>query len=328
MRLRSLSQTKLALGGDITLGIVTDMSSNESTQLFAILWRQVYIFERRFSRFLPMSELSVFNSSAGLKTNITPNFIDLLTSAKQLGVETNGLYNPFILPALQRSGYIASAMSGYETDPQTDYSKRVVVSIDNLTIGDTWALIPYASALDLGGCGKGYLADQLGKTLKNHSIVGYWLSLGGDVATMGHDENGDRITLNIQDANNLEETTDWIVDCPAEYAAVATSGTFQRKGQDVKKDWHHIIDPTTLQPAVTDIRLATVCAGTALRADVLASCAVILGSKKAPDFLKKQGALSVLLQCIDNEGETFEKQIGTRIMKNSSLVHKTVIDHA
>lgn len=301
----------------MTLAIVTDVSVSAADTLFGELWRQVYRFERQFSRFLPQSELSVFNRSTGLKTPVSPEFQQLLLSARLLGQETGGLYNPFILPALQRAGYKKSAVSGYKGDVQADYSDRRVVDVDHLIIGDDWAEISYGTALDIGGCGKGYLADQLGETLKNQPVQGYWLSLGGDIVTMGRDENDKQLILAIQDAENLETLSEWIVTCPPEHAAVATSGTYRRKGQDFIKDWHHIIDPFTLEPAVTDIRLATVCAATALRADVLASCAVILGSKKAPAFLKKHGAVATLLQCVNDKGANFEKVFGERITKGS-----------
>jgi len=313
MHIRAMSQTKLALGGKISLGIVTELSVKEVENLYTELWRHVYNFEKQFSRFLPMSELSIFNRSAGLKTPVSSEFRALLTTAKSLGTKTGGLYNPFILPALQRAGYIASAMVSYENDPQEDYSTKQVVGINQLTVGDYWASIPHGTVLDMGGCGKGYLADQLGRVLQESSVRGYWLSLGGDVATMGYDENGASLTINIQNASQLDSVLNQIITCPAEPAAVATSGTFKRKEQGVGEGWHHIIDPTTLKPAITDIRLATVCAETAVEADVLASCAIILGSRKATGFLKKRGVVAALLQCIDKQGQSFERQFGQRI---------------
>ncbi len=327
MHLRELSQTKQALGGTIELAVVTHASPKESERLFNTLWRQVFMFEKQFSRFLPMSELSAFNRSAGLKTFITPEFRDLLIKARELGISTGGLYNPFILPALQRAGYTQSAALGYEADPQEDHSRKRVVGVESLNIGDEWALIPYGTAIDMGGCGKGYLADRLGETLHNNRVVGYWLSLGGDVATFGSDAEGNNITLNIQNADNLDDVAGWILHCPRQHAAAATSGTFRRKAQASGK-WHHIIDPKTLRPAVTDVRLATVCASTALEADVLASCAVILGSKKAPAFLKKHGAKAVLLQCMDDNGVTFEKKFGPSIKRSYAKRAEEVLRNA
>ncbi len=327
MRLKQILQTRLALGGDITLAVVTDMDPVNIDKLFSHLWRQVFMFERRFSRFLPMSELSMFNRSTGLKTPITPEFRELLLRAQEYSLETGGLYNPFITPALQKIGYLKSALLGHERDTQLDYRDRRIVDVNCLAIGEDWAQIPYKTAIDLGGCGKGYLADKLGQILRSYNVHGYWLSLGGDIATMGLNENGDKITVDIQNANNLNATTDWVIECPAEHFSIATSGTFRRVGQDNKQGWHHIIDPATEESAVTDIRLATICAETALKADILASCAIILGSELAPAFLKKHGIKSALLQCIDENGVSFERRVGTLIHHMNSY-HSREIVHA
>lgn len=313
MRLRELSQTKLALGGNVTIAMVTAMPIDEGDKIFEVLWRQVFTFERQFSRFTPKSELTLFNRLQGVRTNISTEFKDLLTHTKKLSLETDGLFNPFILPLLQKAGYMKSAMPGFENDAKIDYTGRRLVGVEKLEIGDDWATIPYGTAIDMGGIGKGYLADQLCRTLDGLPIQGYWMSLGGDVATSGKDANGNNLSLNIQSAKNLDEKSVWIVDCPIKYSAAATSGTFRRKNQFSNKSWHHIINPLTLEPVVTDVRLATVCADTATRADVLASCAVILGSKKAPNFLKKHGIKSALLQCVDDNGVAFEVKFGPRI---------------
>jgi thiamine biosynthesis lipoprotein len=317
MRLNYYSQTKLALGSDVTLEFVANFLSPHAESVFVGLWRQVYSFERQFSRFLPASELSMFNRAAGLKTPINPEFKALLLSAQTIGQKTNGLYNPFILPALQRAGYKQSAVPGYEADAVDDYSRKAVVTIDKLVVGKDWASIPHGTAIDVGGCGKGYLADQLRQALDSPGIKGYRLSLGGDIATAGQDQAGKNWLINIQDASSLAGESDWVIDCPPTDFAVATSGTFRRKNQS-GTSWHHIIDPIILKPAITDVRLATVCAKTALEADVLASCAVLLGSQKAPAFLKRHGVKAALLQCQDGSG-IFEKQFG-RPMKQLNKV--------
>ena len=316
MRLVQYSQTKIALGGDITLTIVSGNSATELNKLFTVLWHYIYVFERSFSRFVPISELSLFNRSAGLQTSITSEFKQLLMAAKDIGNQTGGLYNPFILPALQRAGYKKSAVPGYEMDAVDDYSHRRVEPVDQLKIGDTWASVPPNTAIDMGGCGKGYLADKLGQLLVGSGFTNYRLSLGGDIVTLGSDENGQNWKINIQDANNLRGQVDWVIRCPTEHFAIATSGTFRRQGQTIDRAWHHIIDPITLQPAKTDIRLATVCADTALVADVLASCAVIIGSQDGMVFLKKQRARATLLQGQDETG-VLKKHFGRYIIKES-----------
>ncbi len=286
----------MALGSNVDINIVTSTPTKEMDALFSDLWIAIFNFEKRFSRFLPDSELSAFNRSAGIKQQISPEFRDLLLTAKSLSQKTGGLYNPFILPALQRAGYMHSAVPGYEGDAVDDFSNNQVVAHDQLEVGDTWARIPYGTALDMGGCGKGYLADELRPLLNVPGILGYWVSMGGDVMTYGHDAEGKTWKIDVQSAVDTSKASDWYIECPSSHFAIATSGTFRRPSQSAKKDWHHIIDPRTLQSAETDVRLATICMDSSVQADVVASCAVILGSKKAGAFLKQQNVDAYMLQ--------------------------------
>lgn len=308
------SETNTALGGPVTLSLATDMPKKDVSILLSQLWKEVYLFERRFSRFLPQSELSIFNRKAGLRVSLSPEFRDLLKAVRHMAIRTNGLFNPFILPALQRAGYIQSASPGYEHDTQEDYSDRQVVAADQLTVGDTWASIPHGTAIDLGGCGKGFLLDILDTIVKRHDIQGYWLSLAGDIVVWGRDASGDQMRISVQSALDISGVSDWVVLCPDTGLSVATSGTFQRRNQARQRRWHHIIDPSTLLPAESDILLATVCARTGMDADVLASCAVALGSKNATTFLKRQRASSALIQYKIPDGSIHEKRFGPLII--------------
>lgn len=296
MSLKEYRQSKQALGGDVTLAFISE--DEDAAQIMQELWLRVYTFEKRFSRFLPGSELSVFNRSAGLRAYITPEFKALLSRAKELSVQTQGLYNPFILPALQRAGYVRSAAPGYEDDEQEDHSHKTVVAIDRLQIGTDFATIPYGTALDFGGCGKGYLAEQLGHFLRESGAKGYWLSLGGDIAVFGKDENGNPMRIAVQDARKLDDSLPVYAESSDTHPyALATSGVFRRKNQqDNGGTWHHIINPKTQEPAKTDILLATICCRDAALADVLASCAIIEGSKQAGKMLKANGADGWLIQ--------------------------------
>ncbi|MBW4062117.1 FAD:protein FMN transferase [Candidatus Saccharibacteria bacterium] len=286
-------QETVALGSKTGLSIVSTAPKVKIEALYHTLWREIFLFERRFSRFLPASELSIFNRNAGTKQVISPEFQAVLVAARDISQETAGLYNPFILPALQSAGYVNSRVPGHETNPVDDHSGKTVVPVKNLEIGDGWARIPFATAVDLGGCGKGYLADLLRERLPD-IISGYWLSFGGDIAVGGRNEQNQPWTVLIQSAADPAKNIASLK--PDGTSGVATSGINIHTGIKAGEVWHHIIDPRTLRPAKTDILLATVSDKSALRADVLASCAVILGGGQAMEFLKQHQADAAVLQ--------------------------------
>lgn len=313
MRLIEVADSQHVLGGSATIGLVLKDGA-PVRKIQNTLWRTVLQFEKQFSRFLPSSELSLFNATAGMKTPVSDEFATILKTAQQLAKQTEGLFNPFILPALQRTGYINSAAEGYQGDPAPDYSSRRVVESSKLELGDGWARIPYGTAIDVGGFGKGYAADMLGAIAREQGAVGYWIELSGDIATYGHDAEGKPITVAVQAADSSAETN-YLVVCPEEPFAVATSGTFKRTTHAKTMKSHHIIDPRTSMPAETDMLLATICAPSALIADVFASCALIVGSHQAPEWLKLHGNNEHLLQLQDGSGVAMG-HCGTHITVN------------
>ena len=239
--------------------------------------------------------MSIFNRQAGTWQTITPEFYDLLYTAKRLAADTDQLFNPFILPALQTAGYTKSFLPGHESDPHDDFSGRSVVPVSQLQLEGQQACIPYGTALDLGGLGKGYLLESLTGRLGD-GLSGYWVSLGGDILCAGLTAKQQPWQVRVQSAASADQDIG-VITMPIQPSAVATSGTTLRQGRTATgKPWHHIIDPRTLKPAETDISLASVCHSSATYADVLASCAVIVGSRRAPGLMQSFGIQQLIVQ--------------------------------
>ena len=99
-----LQERRRALGSDAILTVTGDDTASIQMQ-FALLWRQVDVFESRFSRFIGTSELVHFNQAAGTSFPCSPEFIDILKAAKRWSQATGGVFNPFVLPVLEAAGY-------------------------------------------------------------------------------------------------------------------------------------------------------------------------------------------------------------------------------
>lgn len=285
-----------ALGSQAVITLVA-AAGTDTVPIFQELWDQVTSFEQRFSRFLPTSELTTLNQSAGQKVVVGPQMRALLAVCQKLARQTDGLFNPFILPALQQAGYAGSWPTPGQVLPELDYHDRQPATIDQLELGKTWAKIPANSALDFGGIGKGYLLDQLGDYLQQQGITNYWLSLGGDILCCGYDLDHKPWSVGIQHATKTTQTIAEISNHDGQTLAIATSGVTKRQGKHQNQSWHHIINPSTGKSAKTDILTATVTAPQATQADVLAKCLVIAGSKQAISYINKDQTM--YLQLID-----------------------------
>ncbi len=292
-------QKQIGLGSNLEISIVSKLPKIKINLIYAKLWKRIYSFERQFSRFIPSSELSLFNKQAGTKTYISPEFKDILIVAKDYGLKTNGLFNPFILPVLQRAGYLHSMLTGYQEDIVDDYRDRTLVNIAKLSIGDEWALIPYGTALDLGGLGKGYLADRLADYL-DPLVDSYWISLGGDIVFKGHNSDDKNWTIDIANAQDLSNNLAFYKSKTRARKAIATSSVGSRK----ITNGHHIIDPRTLKPSDSDVIMSTIVSNKCVASDILASCCLILGSLQSKSFLKQNSISDAILQISNNNHTT------------------------
>jgi thiamine biosynthesis lipoprotein len=133
------------------------------------------------------------------------------------------------------------------------------------------ALAPGA-AIDLGGIAKGALADLLIDELGDNAVC----NLGGDLRLRGAGPEGDGWHIGLCDGTVVALRD----------GAVCSSGITKRRwGHSM----HHLIDPRTGMPAKTDLAEVSVVTDCALRGEVYAKTAVLLGAAKGVAFLEARG---------------------------------------
>jgi thiamine biosynthesis lipoprotein len=304
--MQNYQKTFRALGSETVLTVVAQ-SQTEAELVFVKLIDYITAFEERFSRFKVTSELSSVNAAAGEKTTVSGEFMALLKVSIELSRETEGLFNPFILPKLQEAGYRDSWQEADKKGEAPVYEGRAMATVENFELGGDWVRLPSNTALDFGGIGKGYLLARLVESVPP-TQAGYWFSLGGDIAMGGHDVAGKAWEIGVAHALAAERRVGKFINDKGRGLAVATSGVTKRKGIRDGKAWHHLIDPRSGEPAETDLLTVTVSSDDPVRADVLAKCAVIIGSKTAWEFLEAHGVKETILQRMsDNEIEVIHK---------------------
>jgi thiamine biosynthesis lipoprotein len=273
----------------------------DAENIFRQLWNVTNDFEDRFSRFKAESELSKFNHHAGSVVQVSQDFLDLLLVSQDMQHKTNNIFNPFILPALQRAGYIGSWPTPETFGVDQNYQNRLhTTAVNELELGSSWARIPDKSAIDFGGIGKGYLLKVLCSMLANHSVNNFWISLGGDIVCSGFNLEQTPWEIAIDKVITGDLTISEVHNDNGDILSIATSGIIKRKGIAHSKAWHHLIDPRTGEPAQTDILTATVISPDPINADVFAKCVVIVGSKQINDVLPNVLDQKIVVQLQDN----------------------------
>lgn len=229
--------------------------------------------ERRFSRFRADSELSRVNSRAGGWSVVSRPFAELTRRALEWAAESEGLFDPTILPALLSAGYdrdfdevLAGARGAL--NPPVPCGRW-----DDVRLVDFDLFLPEGVGLDFGGIAKGWTVDLAARDAYGTGLAWVLVNAGGDLRMVGEPRE---VEIGIEDPFDRSAELARIV---VSEGAIATSSTQRRTwGPGL----HHLIDPRTGEPASTGVVQATVWAPTCEEAEVRAKCALMSGVDVRP----------------------------------------------
>jgi thiamine biosynthesis lipoprotein len=220
----------------------------------------------RLTRFDPGSELSRFNAGAGDWRAVSAPLEALLRESLRAYERSGGLVHAGVLTRMLAIGYTRTFAQGPTETRRPDPSPLPPLP-DILAVRPGEARLERGFGIDLGGIAKGWLADRLVERLGDNSLA----NLGGDLFARGGGEAADGWPVGFGGRTVL------LVDLGA-----ATTGTQRRRwGEGL----HHLIDPRTGLPAVTDASEVSVIAETATDAEWLAKAALILGRERGTRLL-------------------------------------------
>jgi thiamine biosynthesis lipoprotein len=253
---------------------------------------EVEACERALSRFDPVSDLSRLNRGAGGWVAVDRRLVEALEAARQARADTDGRFDPTILPALIAAGYDRSFELLIERPPVPTDNWRPGAPI-LLDLESDRALVEAGREVDLGGIGKGFAADRAvaAMTTSAPTIAGTLVDLGGDIAVMGSPGDGRGWRIDIADPRMPGRVLGTL---ELGRGGVATSGRDTRRFGP-GRHLHHLIDPETGTPAVAGPTAVTTVASTAIDAEAHATALAITDLDEAEDYISARPELGALL---------------------------------
>lgn len=252
--------------------------------------------EKKVSRFLGDSELSLINREKGKIYIPSALVFELLSEALYYYEETDHLFTPFLQQKMMEIGYHRSfeqlqASTIIETLTNVNNPKRQDTSSSHLPlkINRDMKSICLASGadLDLGGLAKGWTAQKMKNWLVDDGITSGLLDAGGDLAVWGKSPNQENWVIGLANPFRPEEDLGSYTlqrDC-----GIATSSSLKRRWKKENGEIaHHIIDPRIGWSSQSDYVQVTLFTPNLTTAEVYAKCLFILGSKIGPQWVKKK----------------------------------------
>ena len=241
-------------------------------------------WEQALSRFLPDSELSRLNATAGTPVAVSDLLYTVLATALTAARATEGVYDPALLEQLERIGYDRTfddirAVDFEPIIPGEPGGRWRGIKVNPIYREVT---LPAGIRLDFGGIAKGMAVDAAVAALSDLGVEAALVNAGGDLAVLGLPPNDMQWTVAIAMPDGHRTAS-------LQRGAIATSGVARRRWRQGHKIRHHLLDPRSGLPASSGVWSVSVAAARCAQAEVAAKAAFILGPNEGARFLWQRG---------------------------------------
>jgi thiamine biosynthesis lipoprotein len=247
------------------------------------------------SRFRDDSELSRANRTAGKPVEVSPVLVGAVRVALEAADETGGLVDPTLGTLLAASGYDRTFALVPADDPTPAALPVRTGSWRDVVVTDGTLTVPAGTALDLGATGKAFAADLVAHAVLDALAVSVLVSVGGDVRVAAPDGTvGPTHPVVLGHSVADLEAGGPSARVRLREGGLATSSTTARRWRRGGRQWHHLVDPRTGDPASGPWRTVSALGSTAAAANTATTAAVVLGDAALP-WLEQRGVAARLV---------------------------------
>ena len=273
--------TRLAMGTAMTHKAFGPRAAECLTAVCAAVDR----LEQALSRFLPDSDISRINRSAGVQCKVvSADTYEVLAESSRFSHACQGCFDVTIGPLVAL--WQRNKEAGRPPDASGIRQVLPLVNDQDLLLDARQrpaGLRKVGQSVDLGGIGKGFTADRIVQVYREYGIASAYSNLGGNVATVGTKPDGSPWHIGIQ---HPRHENDVLGAVSVVNQTVVTSGDYQRYFTDSEgKRHHHILDPRTGYPAESGLISVSIVSDSSLAADALSTAVFVAGMEKGLDLL-------------------------------------------
>jgi thiamine biosynthesis lipoprotein len=236
------------------------------------------------SRFREDSELTRLNRRAPAAMPISRDLANALAAADRARRVTGGRFEPRVVAALERIGYLGVPQGPAPTSARPARILDRVGRAGPVSVG---------SPVDLGGIGKGLALRWAAATLDRWlatapgPTLGYLIDAGGDIVASGTPDGTAPWLVAIEDPAGATEPV--AVVAIRERGGIATSSIRRLRWERDGRTVHHLIDPRTDGPAGGGLLAVTVAGPDPAWAEVWSKALFVEGRDGIGPLARSQG---------------------------------------
>lgn len=283
-----VSETRLLMGTIVNLTLFGEDSTSARRAANAAFDRMTEL-EGVLSRFRPDSQLSRLNRDGKLST-VHPALLEVVRQAEAVSRLSDGAFDVTVQPLVALYQLCLNRDGRSPTSGEIDQS-LALVDFRRLAVEDSDVrLLAPGMQITLDAIAKGYIIDAGAGVLREHGFISVIVEAGGDLFAGG--TRADRPwKVGLQAPRG--DHTSLLGSIELSDGAAATSGDYVNTfTQDFRL--HHILDPRRgVSPG--ELCSASVLAPTAMAADALSTCLMVLGPRRAIELVDSLPRTEALL---------------------------------
>ncbi|OLQ94606.1 thiamine biosynthesis protein ApbE [Vibrio ponticus] len=272
-------------------------------QLIRQAYQQLQNYAQRFTVNQPNSELMAVNHNAGIApVTVEDDLFQLIKLAKARSQDLNNPFNIAIGPLVKawRIGF-----NDAKVPSQNEIKAKLgLVDPTNILLDEankSVYLSQVGMEIDLGAIAKGYFADQVKRTLVDAGVEHGFISLGGNVLTIGYSPKNSNHAWNVGIQNPLAARGDVLRAVPLKGMSMVTSGINERYFDVDGQRYHHLLDARTGMPITTEIASLTIISEQSVDGEIWSTAGFLPSVAEAMDYINVQAGIEAV--AVSKEGE-------------------------
>ena len=262
---------------------------------------------RQMSTYRDTSEITQFNRSRSTDWfGVSSDFAYVLHIAHAISTWSDGAFDVTIGPLVNLWGFGPNAIPERVPSPDSIQAAKARVGYKKIHIDlSAPALkkeIPEVYC-DLSAIAKGFGVDRIASYLDSLGINRYFIEIGGELRTKGHNHLGQPWRIGIASPAGQGELQKAIA---LNNMSMATSGDYHNYFERDGMRYSHTIDPRTGRPITHALASVTVLHKSCAYADGLATAINAMGPEKGFEFAEKRN-LAVFM--IVRQGDEFVEKM-------------------